>query len=751
MESPEQPLPHPMELLIGRDALLERITYLVLHEGVRLVTLTGPGGVGKSRLALTAAHRLLEEFDSRAAFVDVSTVEHAEDVLSSLTRALGVREGRGDEPAMARLGEVLRGERYLVVLDNLEHVLDVAPELGKLLHACPHTVMIATSREPLRVRGEQEVPVEPLELPSAPALALQQLAATPAVALFVRGARSVLPDFELDEHNAAAVAAICRRLDGLPLAIQLASARVRVLAPQALLPQLDDVLSLSSRARDVPARHRTLRAAIEWSDGLLDARERDAFHRLSVAVGGLDLVAAEAIIGADAMARVESLVEKSLVVARRAGASPRFSMLETIREYAYEQLRADGNLDDARTRHAHHYTTLAETLSKDLQGPRQRERLHQLELERDNLRASFRWLLDHGDAERVGRAGAGSWLLWGITGDLREGAAWMAEVLQHGSVLTPATRAGALLVLGLAAIQGGSVGDAVPRLEESLALYEESGDRRGAALALLFLGRDEASRRLFADLGDAAGQAFALATASEMSIASGDIDAADATYQASLQLAREAQDMRAVEHALNGLGLVALLRGHARQAVRLLLESATLCLELEHEAGIWYPLLDLAAVHRLLGDPLRAATLMGAVEALRVRQGVVVPPEQQVISHRLQGLRTQLSESAYATALDDGRRLTLAQALDLARGSAAASTPRTGQGPSALDGPAALTAREREVAALIGRGMTSRQIAEALIITERTADTHAERIRGKLGLRSRAEIAAWAARHSLVS
>lgn len=750
LTGPGEP-PRPLSALVGREAEVQTARRLVREDGVRLLTVTGPGGVGKTRLALEAAERLRPAFAGGVTFVDLTRVDAAAHVLPAIARALGVREGAG-APVGERLARVLHHDQRLLLLDNAEHVLEAGPELGRLLEACPGVVAIVTSREPLRLRGEHELPLAPLALPD-PAAGPAGLAGAPAVVLFARRAGAVDPGFRLDDRSAPAVAELCRRLDGLPLAIELAAARTKVLPPDLLLERLAGWLDLAARERDVPARHRTLRATFAWSDALLTAGERDLFQRVSVCVGGFDLDAAAALAGGDALDALTSLVEKSLAVRLPAGDAPpgaalRFRLLEPVREYALRRLAEEGKEAAARAGHARHFAAAAAATAERLQGPGQGGALRALEADRDNLRAALRWLLDHGEAEAVARLGGALWLFWGITGDLREGGAWMAEALAQGAGLTPAARAGALLVTGTAALQARAAGTGLEQVEESRRLFEAAGDARRAALALLFVGRADEARRRFRALGEAAGEALALTVLAEEALLDGALDRAQETYEASLACARAAQDVRAVAHALDGLGLVALHRGQPERARPLLVESITLCLRLGHAGGLWYPLLDLAAAAQLLGDPVRAARLFGAAEALRLRQGADVPPEHRSVHQRTEAaLRARLGDGPFAAAAAAGGGLDPAGVAAEVR-AAEPAPPAARREPDAA-AREALTARELEVAALIGQGMTSKEIAAVLVITERTADTHAERIRGKLGLRSRAEIAAWAVRHGL--
>ena len=382
-----------------------------------------------------------------------------------------------------------------------------------------------------------------------------------------------------------------------------------------LLSRLNQALDLTARVRDIPERQHSLRAAIDWSDALLDSEQRDAFHSLAVPVGGLDLAAAEALLGARAAEQVESLVDKSLLVVQTTAASTRFGMLDTIRAYALERLQADGTEADARTRHAHYFAQFAATTAERLRGPQQREAIQSLQRERENLNAAFAWLLDTRDTQRPVSTGGALWPYWAITGELREGAAWMARALQDDGSLTGRARGDALLVTAVAALQGGDMHNGLPSLNEALALYDAAGDDRGAAYALLFLGRTDESQHRFEHAGDLSGEAFALATAAEYRVIEDKPDDAEVLYRAALSRAEAAEDARACAQALNGLGLIELLRGRAQPAEPVLLSSARLCLDLDHEAGVWFPLMSrvtrnesrtVCAVRRVIISPTQS-------------------------------------------------------------------------------------------------------------------------------------------------
>jgi predicted ATPase/transcriptional regulator with XRE-family HTH domain len=389
--------------LVGRERELSDIEEF-LGGGVRLLTLTGTGGVGKSRLALEAARRLDRLFADGVAFVGLASLNDASLIIPTIAQALGLRETEGKSARQA-LHSYFKEKRFLLVLDNLEHLLEAVPEVVDLLEGCAKLAVLATSRAPLRVRGEQGYPVEPLAVPDpARTHLLEEIRGAAAVELFVERARAVAPSFELSQSNSAAVAAICCRLDGLPLALELAAARVRFLDPTALLARLDQALRAGG-ARDLPERQRTMRATLDWSHELLHVAEREFFGRLSVFAGGWTLEAAEAVgtEAADPLVLLGNLVEQSLVVSEwGADGSVRYKMLEPVRQYAQEKLEQSGEREQVRHLHAAFYLALAEEAEKELAGPYQGEWFDQLEAEHDNLRAALRWSLEEGAVEHRG-------------------------------------------------------------------------------------------------------------------------------------------------------------------------------------------------------------------------------------------------------------------------------------------------------------------------------------------------------------
>jgi predicted ATPase/DNA-binding CsgD family transcriptional regulator len=817
---PAQPAP-----LIGRDQELEEIRARLLRADVRLLTLIGPGGVGKTRLAVAAAEAVRERFADGAAFVDLSPLRDVRLVVPAVAAALGLHD-RGRQPLAEAVAQVLRERELLLVLDNFEHLLGAAAEVSALLAACSGLRVLVTSRGPLGLRWEHEVPVAPLALPTAAdTLDLEALAAVPAVALFVRLAEAVRPAFALTAENAAAVAEICRRLDGLPLAIELAAARLRVLNPAALLARLERRLDLlAARMPDAPARHQTMREAIGWSYDLLTPDEQAEFRRLAVFDGGFTLDAAEPVTrdeGRGEFTRtrpspldlVASLVEKSLIHQVERGDEARFGMLETVRTFGLARLEAAGEVERVRRRHAEHFLAVAEEADEQLRGPRQAVWLDRLAAEHDNLRAALRWAAEH-DPSLGLRLGAGLCRFWEVRGYLSEGCDQLARLLALPGAQAPtAERAAALDGQSVLARRQGDYAVAQAAQEQSLAIRRQLGDRPGIARSLIGLGEvarargdyaeartlDEESLALMRELGDRAGLARALNSFGALLADLDDHAAARVLYEESLALARALGDRRAVALTLSNLGVAAYVQGDYRAAEAFHEEALGTRRAIGDRWGLSYSLHNLGTVTRAQGhldaarrlfeealtalrplaDPLivaacledlagiaaeqraprRAARLLGAADAFRRTYGAAAPPYRQHFYDRdLAATRTQLDPAAFQAAWLEGTHLS---ADELEAYALAPDEPRNVEtgGPSASVAPTPateadeqvlkLSPREREVAALIARGLTSREMAELLIVSEKTADSHADHIRAKLGLRSRSEIAAWAVAHGL--
>ncbi|MFN8590013.1 MAG: tetratricopeptide repeat protein [Thermomicrobiales bacterium] len=551
---PAQPTP-----LIGRDAEVAELRQMFTASGARLVTLTGPGGSGKSRLAVQTAAELQEAFVDGVWWVPLAAIIDPALVTEAIASVLGLSEQPG-QPLADTIIAYLRGRKTLLVLDNLEQVLSVAPVLGDLLDTVPELAILATSREPLRLRREQEYPVPPLALPVAGrSVSAAEAEAFPAVQLFVDRAQAVKSGFALSDANAAAVIAICRQLDGLPLAIELAAARVRLLPPAALLARLEKRLSLlTGGARDLPERQQTLRATIAWSYDLLDPGERSMFARLAVFVGGCTIAAAIAVaesgepLPIDPLDGLEGLVLKSLV--RREddlAAEPRFSMLETIREFGLEQLAA--NPDEERNVRAAHAAFFREVVDLAIAAEDQVASFADLETELGNLRSVLDWQERQGEGEAVLEFATDLSWFWWVRGHLREGRDRLDGALRAVGNPSPALRANALSGLGLLLVASGDDTRAKPLYEEALALYRALDDQPGVAEA-------------FENLGIIAAN-------------SGDLDLSTTMREEVLELRRTLGDKRGIAVALINLGNVAFLRGNYEQAIGRYEEARVLSVE----------------------------------------------------------------------------------------------------------------------------------------------------------------------------
>ncbi len=500
---PPTNLPTLLTAFIGREELVHEIRALVKDENVRILTLTGPGGVGKTRVAFRACEKLLADFEQGVFYVSLAALSDAALVVPTIATTLGLKES-GKVPLHDTLADYLGSRDLLLLLDNFEQVVDAGPEITGLLANAPGVQLMVTSRTALRLYGEYELQVPPLELPGAGKVSGEEMARSEAIQLFVARGKAVQPRFSLATANSSTIAEICRRLDGLPLAIELAAARLRLFSPQALLARMDKVLPvLSSGARDLPARQRTLRNAIDWSYNLLGAAERQVFIDLSVFAGGFTLEAARSVcVVEDGEGRdlhlqniLESLISQSLLRVRdQMDGEPRFTMLSTIREFALEKLEAEGSLGSERAhgmRHAHalYYLAIAEESQKNYaQGRNIAEWLARLDAEYDNIRAALRWALDGENSGIAARFGVGLAWYWYARGHLVEGSRWLDDVLASSVSIPAQIKASLLFNAGWLALTRNDYERTRLFSEESLALFQAMGDQLGSAKAFSNLG-----------------------------------------------------------------------------------------------------------------------------------------------------------------------------------------------------------------------------------------------------------------------
>jgi predicted ATPase/DNA-binding CsgD family transcriptional regulator len=748
--------------LVGRAREVDEITGLCAHGGARLVTLTGPGGVGKTRLALAVAERLGAAFPDDVLWLDLAPLADAALVLPEIAAALGAPETEAHGAAEA-IRRALRGRETLLVLDNLEHLLAAAPDLGALVAGSPGARVLATSREPLGLRWEQVYPVQPLGLPDPErGVTAESVAQAPAVALFVQRARAADPAFDLTDADAAPVSELCRRLDGLPLAIELAAARARLLAPAALLGRLGDRLDLlASRERDRPDRHQTLRAAVSWSFGLLPDDERAVLRRLAVFEGGCRLGAAESVCGdgvADVLGALGSLVDKGLLTRPDAGDADRFRLLETIRAFAAEQLAASGEEPAVRAAHARHYLREAQLGEREHSSGFAR-----VLRDHDNMRAALRWSAESGDTATLAALLGALWPVWFAASVLTEGLAWIDRALAAPG-LTPELELRHRLRYGAASLcqRRGDLDRAEALNRATLGDARAAGHDRLAVQAELGLGivaarrSDPAAARAWFERGLAGARAWgdtfyvvvALNWLGKLAQWSGDAGRAVRLLEEALHLARSTDEPWNPAETLYNLGVLHLASDQADAAQARLLEAARIDERVGDRWGLARCLEALGAVHA--GDGAgagRAVRLLGAAAALRAAIRVEVLDEERARHDGAVELGERiLGDAAFAEGWAQGAALSVGEAIGLAAAPRAGSRPAQTARPAA---PGGLSEREVEVVALIARGLTSREIAERLVISVYTADTHATHIRDKLGVRSRAEIAAWAVHHGL--
>ena len=721
---PVQPTP-----FIGREREVAAARRLLEDPDAHVLTLSGPGGVGKTRLSLQIAVETLHEFRDGAFFVELAPIASADLVVSTIAKALGVQE-TANRSILDSLKDYLRDKRLLLVLDNFEHLIAAAAHVADLVGACQGVKVLVTTREPLHLRGEQQFAVPPMALPAPSGVeSVEELTSYEAVRLFIDRAHAVKADFNIAGHNVHAIAQICRRLDGIPLAIELAAARSKVFSPQALLARLEHRLAvLIGGPRDLPPRLQTLREAIGWSHDLLLPDEQTLYRRVAVFVGGYTLTAAEAVVGRpdvelETLAGLTSLIDKSLLRPEEAtDAEPRFRMLETIREYALGRLVDVGEADEFRRRHAEYFLSFVEHAEPGLVGASQASWLDRIEKEHDNLRAALNWLALRGPADHGLRLAGALRRFWRARGYLSEGRERMAMLLSlSAAAARTASRAKALHGAGWLASQQGDYECARVLLEESLAIYRELDDPRGSGWALVDLGflaryqgdygtgqssleeslrlfkqtkdpegaayalgnlglivrdqgnyeeaeaRLEASLALWSDLGDRFGYGWTLTALGMVARAQGRHELARARLEESLMVSRELGDRQNTANVLTALAALARDRGEYDTARTRLRESLGILKTIGDRRAIAFVLEGFACLAAVENQPYRAVSLTAAAEALRRIIGAPPPPTWRGdLERSVEIARRTLEADSVEKATVHGHAMTLDAAMSFA-------------------------------------------------------------------------------------
>ncbi len=767
-----QSLPVQLTSFIGREREIAEVKRLLAS--TRLLTLTGPGGAGKTRLALQVASELEDRYPHGAWFVDLSPRSESALVVPAIASVFQLRELK-DEPLGTLLTNYLLAKHALIILDNCEHLIQACVQIADtLLHACPQLTILATSRQVLGIGGETAFRVAPLALPDAQNAPLETLARFEAIRLFVERARAADHALQFSGVNAPVIARICQRLDGMPLAIELAAARVRSLSVEQIARRLDDRFRLLTQgSRTAPTRQQTLRAAIDWSYGLLSESEQALWRRLSVFAGGWTLEAAEAVCSddgvrpgdaslapAEVMDLLAALVDKSVVnPPREVG---RYHLLETVRQYGYDKLVESGEAQTVYGRHLEWLVQFAREADPKLRGREMLVWARRLDDELDNIRTALEWALEHGHGSGAAElVGSLAWYYF-LRSNQREAKRWAEQAERLTRDAAPEVHAEALFALGVAVWGVGEPQEAEPVLQQALLHYRASNNSKRVGFVLNMLGNlaNAMDKNAQADqyyqealelrkaIGDAWGITHTLQNLGYMAESRGDYAQARAIFEQGLELSEDLGDERMVARRLSDLGGIAYRANDFSQAHDLLARSISALSHMEEKFSLFDALRQLAQVMLAEGQARNAALVLGAIQSGPEELGWhVLAEEQRAIDESIASIRDKLGEDGLDDALNKGHAMTLDRIVEFALAEPAALPPA---GPFAPRDPNALTPREVEVLRLVADGLSDAQVAEKLVISVRTVNSHLSSIYGKLGVKSRSAATRYALDHKLV-
>ena len=682
MQSRPTNLLPPLTTFVGREREIDQISQLVGSS--RLVTLTGPGGTGKTRLSLEVGTRALDMFQDGVFFVPLAPINDPTLVPSTIVKSLGLRED-GARPVRDVLRDYLARKELLLVLDNFEQIVEAAPFVADLLQHAPGVKMVVTSRERLQISGEQEFPVPPLTVPDPRTADAASLGQTEAVALFAQRAASVRPGFAVTEENARTIGLIVQRVDGLPLAIELAAARVKLLSPDAILERLEKCFSiLTSGSRDLPSRQRTLKGAIDWSYDLLEKDERVFFRRLGVFVGGLAIEAADAVcnpdfeLALDTFDVLASLVDKSLVRQEDAEGEPRFRLLHVIREYAVERLAEEAELEEMRERHCAYFLELAETLGGQVVGRDGPSVLDRLEVEHDNLRAALRWMIDGDRADLALRLGSAIWRFWQLRGHLNEAHNWFEEIFTLPSAAERNERRQAGLTANASvAYWQYRFDDAARAYQEALDIAREIGDTAAevdSLYNLAFMARIEGDtdraielfqrcRVMYREMGNEVGAAYTMWGESWMLTLSQDYEPAQVLAHQAIEIFKRAGDRFGQSLAQYAIARSSIEKGNFEGGVKAYLEALDLSRAMRDYTSMAAMLDEIGLIALERGEPKLALVLAGAADSARAVAGGGSPPALIGRPNTRQSARGTIDDEAAEKLWEEGRALPIDDAV----------------------------------------------------------------------------------------